>query len=61
MPIVNIKIVAGRTVEQKRALVKNVTAAISASIGVPKSAVWISIEDLAPENLGQAGVLRCDK
>ncbi len=61
MPIVNIKIVAGRTVEQKRALVKNVTAAISASIGVPESAVWISIEDLAPENLGQAGVLRCDK
>lgn len=61
MPIVNIKIVAGRTVEQKRALVKNVTAAISESIGVPESAVWISIEDLAPENLGQAGMLRCDK
>lgn len=61
MPVVNIKLVAGRTVEQKRALVKDVTDAIVKSIGVPEAAVWISIEDMPAENFAQGGVLRCDK
>ncbi|MDO4435342.1 MAG: 2-hydroxymuconate tautomerase [Cardiobacteriaceae bacterium] len=61
MPVVNIKLVEGRTVEQKRELVKQVTAAIVNSIGVPESSVWISIDDMKAENFAQAGVLRCDK
>ncbi|MDO4642803.1 MAG: 2-hydroxymuconate tautomerase [Cardiobacteriaceae bacterium] len=61
MPIIHIQIVEGRSVEQKRALVKNVTQAVAESINVPESAIWISIEDLKPENLGQGGTLRLDK
>lgn len=61
MPVVNIKIVEGRTVEQKREMTKKVTQAISESIGVPESGVWITIEDLKPENLSQGGELRLDK
>lgn len=61
MPVVNIKIVEGRSVEQKRELSKKVTQAISESIGVPESGVWITIEDLKPENLSQGGELRLDK
>ena len=61
MPIVNIKIVEGRSVEQKRALAKNVTRAVAESIGVPESAIWISIEDLKAENLAQGGELRLDR
>lgn len=61
MPVVNIKIVEGRSVEQKRAMSKAVTKAIAETIGVAESAVWISIEDLKPENLAQGGELRCDK
>lgn len=61
MPIVNIKIAEGRTVEQKREMVKAVTTAIAKSINVPETAIWISIEDLKLENLGQGGELRIDK
>lgn len=61
MPVINIKLIAGRTVEQKRAMVKAVTKAVAESIGVAESAVWISIEDMKPENFAQGGELRCDK
>lgn len=61
MPIINIKIVEGRTVEQKRELIKNITETVATTINVPKEAVWITIEDLKPENLGQGGILRKDK
>ncbi|MBV7434582.1 2-hydroxymuconate tautomerase family protein [Cardiobacteriaceae bacterium TAE3-ERU3] len=61
MPVVNIKIIEGRTVEQKRAMTKAVTKAIAESIGVPESAIWISIDEMKPENFAQGGELRLDK
>ena len=61
MPIINVKLVEGRTVEQKRAMVKAVTRAVSESLGVAESAIWISIEDMKPENFAQGGELRLDR
>ncbi|SUO95583.1 2-hydroxymuconate tautomerase [Suttonella ornithocola] len=61
MPIVNIKIIEGRNLEQKREMGKAVTKAIADTLGIPEAAVWISIEDLKPENLCQGGELRIDK
>lgn len=61
MPVVNIKLIEGRTVEQKRAMVEAVTKAIVESVGVPAAAVTISLEDMKPENYAQGGVLRLDK
>ena len=61
MPVVNVKIIEGRTVEQKREMVKKITQAIVESIGVPAEAITISIEDMKKENYAQAGVLRLDK
>ncbi|MDI6638919.1 MAG: 2-hydroxymuconate tautomerase, partial [Bacillota bacterium] len=39
MPIVQIELIEGRTVEQKRALVEKVTKAVVESVGCPESAV----------------------
>ena len=61
MPVINVKLVEGRTVEQKRAIVKAVTRAVSESLGVAESAIWISIEDMKPENFAQGGELRLDR
>ena len=61
MPVINVKLVEGRTVEQKRAMVKAVTRAVSESLGVAESAIWISIEDMTPENFAQGGELRLDR
>jgi 4-oxalocrotonate tautomerase len=60
MPVVSIKIVEGRTVEQKRGMAKDVTAAIVKNLGCPASAVHINITDLKRENFADGGILLCD-
>jgi 4-oxalocrotonate tautomerase len=60
MPLVTIKIIEGRSTEQKRGMVKDVTEAIMKNIGCPATAVHIDIVDMKEENLGQGGKLFCD-
>ena len=60
MPLVTIKVLEGRDVEQKRGIVKDVTEAIVKNIGCPPEAVSIDIIDLKPENIGKAGKLFTD-
>ena len=61
MPIVQIEMKAGRTVEQKRELAAKVTQAIVDSIAVPAESVTIVIRDMAKENYAVAGKLDYDK
>ena len=60
MPLVTIKIIEGRTVEQKRGMARDVTAAIVKNIGCPPEAVHIDIIDMKKENLAQGGELFAD-
>jgi 4-oxalocrotonate tautomerase len=60
MPLVTIKIFEGRTVEQKRGMVKDVTDAIVKNIGCKLEAVQIDIVDLKRENLATGGKLFSD-
>jgi 4-oxalocrotonate tautomerase len=60
MPLVTIKILEGRTVEQKRGMAKDVTEAIVKNIGCPQEAVQIDIVDLKPENVAGGGKLFVD-
>jgi 4-oxalocrotonate tautomerase len=60
MPLVTIKVLEGRTVEQKRGLAKDVTDAIANNIGCPPEAVMIDIVDLKAENVSQGGKLFSD-
>jgi len=60
MPIVTIKIIEGRTVEQKRGMAKDVTEAIAKNIGCPASAVHIDIQEMNPQNFAQGGKLFSD-
>lgn len=61
MPIVQVELLKGRTLEQKRALVEKVTEAISESVNCPKEAVSIIIREMETENFAKGGVLRSDK
>ncbi len=61
MPIVQIELLEGRTVEQKRALVKEVTDAICRTVNAPPEAVRIILREMKFENYAGAGVLRCDQ
>jgi 4-oxalocrotonate tautomerase len=61
MPHVVVRMLEGRTEEQKRALVEKVTAAISETANAPKERVTVYIEEMAKSNYAEAGVLISDK
>lgn len=61
MPIVQIDLVEGRTIEQKRALVQKVTEAICETANCPAEAVTIVLRDEPKHNIAKAGVLMSDK
>jgi 4-oxalocrotonate tautomerase len=61
MPFIQINMLEGRTVEQKRELVKQVTKSVSSSLGVPENIVTIIIKDVPKTNFSQGGKLTIDK
>ncbi|MDB6086001.1 MAG: 4-oxalocrotonate tautomerase family enzyme [Gammaproteobacteria bacterium] len=60
MPIVQIHLVKGRSIEQKRKLAEKVTAALTETIGVPKDTVEILLHELEVDNVAQGGMLFAD-
>lgn len=60
MPTVIIEADEGRTIEQKRNLVKEITEAVCRNFAVPPEAVLIHIHEGKKENRGKAGKLACD-
>lgn len=61
MPVVQIHLIQGRSVEQKRALVEKVTAAVCESVNVPAESVHIMLTDMKREDYADAGVLHLDR
>ncbi len=60
MPILQVEMLKGRTIEQKRNMVKKVTDAVTETLDCPKEAVRIIIREMELENFASAGVLRAD-
>ncbi|ETT87249.1 2-hydroxymuconate tautomerase [Viridibacillus sp. FSL R5-0477] len=60
MPIVTIKMIEGRTDDQKRDLVEKVTAAISESVDAPKENISIIIEEMQKSHFAIGGVRKSD-
>ena len=61
MPYIHINIAKGRTTDQKKALAKSVTEAVSTSIGVDAAKIWVHIDEFEPENFATGGTLLSDK
>ena len=61
MPIIEISMFEGRTLEQKRALVEKVTDAVVETINTDRKAVRILIREMSKENWAIAGQLKCDE
>jgi 4-oxalocrotonate tautomerase len=57
MPEVYIHAVKGRTIEQKRALVKDVTDAVVKNFSVPVDAVMVEFVETEPTAKAKGGVL----
>lgn len=60
MPIVQINMLKGRTLEQKRELVKKVTAVLGETIGTPPHKVRIILNDMEHDMYAIAGQLHVD-
>lgn len=57
MPLVTVKMLEGRTLEQKRAMVEKVTQAIVETTGASPESVTIDIQNIAKDDLAVAGKL----
>jgi len=61
MPLVTIKALEGRTIVQKRGLVKDITEAVVKNFKVEPESVTIDIVELSRDNLAKAGKLFVDR
>lgn len=57
MPEIYVHAVEGRTLDQKRALVQEITAAVVKNFNVPAESVMVQIIESAKENKAKGGVL----
>jgi 4-oxalocrotonate tautomerase len=61
MPFLNIQLMKGRTIEQKRKLVSSVTKAVCESVDVVPEKVRIVLSEMEAEDCAIAGILVVDK
>ncbi len=61
LPLIVVKMLEGRSVEQKRRLAREITDVVVKSTGAPEDQVDVIIEDYPRENWAKAGTLFCDK
>jgi len=60
MPIINASILEGRTVEQKRALIRELAEGAVRALGVREEQVRVIINEVSPENWGTGAISKAD-
>jgi 4-oxalocrotonate tautomerase len=60
MPEIVVYMLEGRTLDQKRGLVKDLTDAVVKNLGAPAAAVTVSLVETAKTHKGKGGVLFSD-
>jgi 4-oxalocrotonate tautomerase len=61
MPLVTIMLIEGRSPEQKKAMFKAVTDAIVTSLGAPREAVRITLNEVPMEHFSVGGLTRDER
>lgn len=57
MPFITVKVLEGKTTEQKKQLVERMTAVVTETFDVSQDAVYIFFEDLKKDDYGKHGKL----
>lgn len=60
MPVIQIDLLKGKSVEQKRALVEKITTACVDALQCPQDAVTIVLRDMEPTDYSVGGTLFAD-
>ena len=61
MPYVTVKMLEGRTEEQKKALCEKATEAVSETTGAPKERITVFIEEMTKSHYAVGGVRASDQ
>ena len=61
MPLVTVKAIEGRTIEQKRGLAKDITEAVVKNFRVEPESVTVDLVEYSKENFAKAGKLFIDR
>jgi len=61
MPLITVKALEGRTIEQKRGLVEDITEAVVKNFKVEPERVMVDIVEYSKDNLAEAGRLFVDR
>ena len=61
MPLVHIDLIEGRSEEQLKGLVKDVTAAIAKNANVPEERIHIVLNEMRPDSYRVAGKMASNK
>ncbi len=61
MPLINVHLAAGRTDEQKKALMAALTQAAQESIGAPLASIRVWITEMEPTEFMAGGELMADR
>jgi 4-oxalocrotonate tautomerase len=61
MPLVQITMLSGRTVEQKRKLAQRITDVMVEEAGAKREAVVVAFNEVSKESYASGGVLMTDK
>ncbi len=61
MPLIEIRLLEGRTAEEKKTLLASVTRAVQESIGAPLPSIRIWIQEMPPTSYMVAGELVADR
>ncbi len=57
MPFVSIKMLEGKSKEQKRSLIKSVSKSVAESLNIDVKNVWVAVEDIPKDEWGLGGEL----
>ncbi|AXI78363.1 2-hydroxymuconate tautomerase [Peterkaempfera bronchialis] len=61
MPLIQVKQIAGRTAEQKREIVRELTEAYVRATGVKPENIWVTIDEIPAENWATGGTPIADR
>jgi 4-oxalocrotonate tautomerase len=61
MPIVRVDLFAGRSLEQKRELVRGITEVVARTCGVAPDGIHVLINEMSRENWGRGSVVHIDR
>lgn len=61
MPLVHVELLEGRSKEQLKSLVQDITAAITKNTGAPAEHIHIVLNEMAHDHYAVGGVLHSDE